>query len=275
MKIAIVGASGFIGRELCKEINKIKTLKITAAYNKNKPNITNIKFVKLNVKKKKNYFKILRKPDLLIHLAWSGLENYNDNSHLKKILPAHKTFLKEIIKRGLKNLVVIGTCYEYGKNSKILRENMRIKPIINYAIAKNNLRIYLNKLKKKYKFNLTWLRVFYIYGYNHNRKTLTNLLIESHKNKKELIINNKIKRDFLSVKDAAKFILAVSLKKKNLGIVNICSGKSISMKELINFISKSLNIRPVVKYGNFKLNRNFEAINFYGDNYKLNKILNF
>ena len=40
MKIAIVGASGFIGQKLCEQISKVKNLKVVGTYTKKKPKIT-------------------------------------------------------------------------------------------------------------------------------------------------------------------------------------------------------------------------------------------
>ena len=93
------------------------------------------------------------------------------------------------------------------------------------------------------------------------------------KKKKKIIVNSLIKRDFLSVKNIAKYISLLALKRENLGIVNLCSGKSISLKSLINILTKEYKIKPIVKYEHIKL-RNYESNNFYGNNSKLTEILN-
>ena len=273
MKIVITGINSFIGQNLIKII-KNKRLKIIGTYNRKKSISKKIKYLKLDISKKKiNYYKYLKKPKVLIHLAWQNLEDFNDKNHLNKTLRAQKYFLNNLVKKGLNNLVVAGTCFEYGKKKGCLTEDKETKPILNYAIAKDNLRKFLFGLQKKYKFNLTWLRFFYIYGYNPNRQTLTNLLIDSRKKKHTLFIDGHIKRDFLSVEKAVKYILLLSLKKKNLGIVNLCSGKSISLKYLVKILIKKYKIKPFVEYKKIKL-KNYETANFYGDNTKLSSILN-
>jgi dTDP-6-deoxy-L-talose 4-dehydrogenase (NAD+) len=273
VKIVITGATGFIGQNLIQTIQN-KNLNVIGTYNNSKPLSKKIRYLKLDISKKNlNYYKYLKKPEVVIHLAWPNLDDFNHKNHLHKTLIEQKYFLNNLIKKGLRNLVVAGTCFEYGKKIGGIKENTKTKPILKYAIAKNNLRSFLFKLQKKYQFNLTWLRFFYIYGYNQHRKTLTNLLIDSSKKKKTLIVNNFIKRDFLSVKKIAKYIYLLSIKKKNLGLVNLCSGKSISLKSLINILIKKYKIRPIVKYKNTKL-RSHESNNFYGNNSKLSLILN-
>lgn len=271
--ILITGASGFIGGHLIKALPKNNNLILT--YNKNKiKNNKNYKVIKLDLNKK-NYIKIkeLKNVKTLIHLAWDNLNDFQSKIHIRKNLNKNKNFIKTIIDLGCKNIIIIGTCYEYGLQEGKLSEKLNTKPVVNYAISKNELRKYLEELKKKNKFKLSWLRIFFIYGLNKRRDTLTNLLIKSKKNKKKIYINNVIKRDYLSVEKVAKIIAKISLKNKNCGIVNICSGKSIDMK---NFVSKVKNKYRINPNASFVANsqRKYEPENFYGCNKKLNKILN-
>ena len=49
------------------------------------------------VKKKKNLYDYLNKPDSLIHLAWDGLDlrDYDNNIHLNQV-ECHYNFIKKI-----------------------------------------------------------------------------------------------------------------------------------------------------------------------------------
>jgi nucleoside-diphosphate-sugar epimerase len=272
LKIAVTGAGGFLGSRICQLLKK-RRIKIIGTYNYKKIKIKNILNKKFNIyKKKKNFYKFLNKPSILIHLAWPNLDDFNSKNHLKKNLTAQKIFLKNIIKTGLKNLVVAGTCFEYAKKNGKHSELDITRPITSYGKSKDQLRKFLFKLRKKFKFNITWVRIFYMYGKNHNRETLTNSIINSNHNKKYIRINKNIKRDFLDVKVVANRIILLSLKKKNFGIVNICSGKQLSLKSLVTILKKKYKIKPLVKYVNIK-NRIYEPKNFYGDTSKFNKII--
>ena len=177
-----------------------------------------------------------------------------------------------IIKNGLKNLVIAGTCFEYAKKNGRHSELDKTRPFTNYGKGKDQLRKFLFKLRKKKKFNLTWVRLFYMYGKNYNRETLTNLVINSKRNKKYVELNKNIKRDFLDVKQVAHRIILLALKKKNFGIVNICSGKQISLESLVKILKRKYRIQPLVKFKNMKI-RNHEPKNFYGDTNKLIELL--
>ena len=272
IKILVTGAGGFIGLRVCQLLKKKKNTEIIGTYNSNKPKIKNIINKKFDIyKRKKNFYKFFNKPSILIHLAWSDLDDFNSQNHLKK-LSAQKIFLKNIIKNGLKNLVVAGTCFEYAKKNGKHSELDKTKPLTNYGKSKDLLRKFLFRLKRKYKFNITWVRIFYMYGKNYNRETLTNLLINSKRNKKYIQLNKNIKRDFLDVKQVAYRIILLSLKQKNFGVVNICSGKQLSLKSLVKILKNKYKIQPLVKFKNMK-NRIYEPKNFYGDTNKFNRII--
>ena len=281
MKIVITGATGFIGNYVIHELLKVKKHIIIATGIEAKEDIKNIDWIKdleyincdLN-ELKQNYFKFFKEPDLLIHLAWQGLPNYNKLFHIEKNLPSNCNFIKNLIKNGLKNLVVIGTCLEYGLIEGNLSEDICTNPITSYGIAKDTLRKYIQQLSKKYEFQIKWIRLFYMYGRGQNPKSIISQL------NKALDSNEKIFnmsggeqiRDYLPVEKVAEYIVKIALQNKLFWIINCCSNEPISIKDLVaNHIKK--------RNGNIKLNLGYYPypeyvpMVFWGDNSKLKKIL--
>ena len=139
-KIAIIGGTSFIGNKLISLLSK-KKFQIIATYNNKKNVIKNIKITwkKLDLnKKKKNYFKYLNSPDIVINLAWPNIPNYLLKKHFKTFI-LQKKLNYNLINNGLENLIILGTCYEYGKISGKLNESLKPKPVIPYAKAKFEL----------------------------------------------------------------------------------------------------------------------------------------
>ena len=130
MKIAVIGASGFVGNYILTELKKNKNLKIIATFNKNKiyGNDKKIIYKKLDIEKKKNFYKYLNRPEIIINASWQGLPNYDSNINYKS-LRYQKILCKNLIENGLKNLVVLGTCFEYGRKNGKLDEKTLPKPI--------------------------------------------------------------------------------------------------------------------------------------------------
>jgi len=274
MKIAIIGGSSFIGQNLIANLRK-KNIKIVATYNSNKKikKTFNVVWKKLDIKKiKKNYFKYLGSPKIILNLAWPDIPNYRLKKHFKTFF-YQKKFNHNLIKNGLENLIVLGTCYEYGKIKGKISEDIIEKPIIPYAISKLKLLRSILKLKKNNSFKFTWLRPFFVYGDNQKRRNLYSLIKEIEKNKIEkLKVSGNLIRDFISVKLLCSIIYKIIILNKDLGIVNVCSGKGITVKK---FIKRNLKNKKNFKKINMngKNPNNFESSYFWGDNSKLKKIL--
>ncbi|MEJ7822559.1 MAG: NAD(P)-dependent oxidoreductase, partial [Chitinophagaceae bacterium] len=191
MKILVTGATGFVGKHVIKELLKYEH-EIIATERTNSADLPRkINTIKLDLDKmdpNKNYFSETGEPDLLIHLAWQGLPNYKEKFHLEKNLPSHSVFLKNIVDNGLQNLVVTGTCFEYGMKEGCLSEDIESDPQNPYAAAKDELRKFLEQLQAEKYYNLKWLRLFYMYGKGQNPNSLLSQL-ESALEKGETTFN--------------------------------------------------------------------------------------
>ena len=271
IKIAIIGGTSFIGQSL---ISFLKKRKIIATYNSNKIlNNNNVKWKKLDFKNnKKNFFKYLDAPDVVINLAWADIPKYNLKKHFKTFYYQKRLNLN-LIKNGLKNLIILGTCYEYGKINGKISENVKEKPNTAYGMAKLLLLRSILKIKKKKQFKFTWIRPFFIYGLNKKRVTLFSLIKKLDANKINRIdVSGNLIRDFVPVSFLCSTLNKMVELNKDLGIINFCSGKGISIK---SFIKKNLKFDKNLR----KINMNapnpntFEPKAFWGDNKKLKKIL--
>ncbi len=274
MRIAIVGGTSFIGQNLIVYFLK-RNVKLISTYNNNK-NIKNkfpkVKWKKLDFKtKKNNYFKYLENPDIVINLSWPDIPNYKVKKHFKTF-KYQKRFNYNLINNGLKNLMFLGTCFEYGKKNGKISEKTKPKPIIPYSIAKLNVLKSLLQLKKKKKFKLSWLRPFHVYGNNKKRKTLFTIIKNLNEINGKFKINGKLVRDFVPVDFLCKVIVKLSLKNDDFGILNVCSGKGTSIQ---NFIKKNLKNKKNIKKFNMngKVYNSFEPNKFWGDPTKLKKVL--
>jgi nucleoside-diphosphate-sugar epimerase len=274
MKIAIIGGTSFIGQNLIKHLDK-KKIRIIATYNSNKPIKTKFSTVwkKLDIRKnKKNYLKYLEYPDIVLNLAWPDIPNYRLRKHFKTFY-YQKKFNHNLIKNGLKNLIILGTCYEYGKINGRISETATEKPTIAYAKSKLKLLRSILELKKNNYFKFTWLRPFFVYGENKKRRNLFSLIKEIDKNRIEkLQICGNLVRDFISIKLLCSIIFKIIMFNKDLGILNICCGKGTTVK---HFIKKNLKNKKNLKKIDMdaKNPNNFEPNYFWGDNSKLKKIL--
>lgn len=277
MKIAVTGATGFIGRYVVAELERrtlspilmcLPSVEIPVALSRHAVVSMNLRDPSANV------FDLLGHPDTLIHLAWAGLPNYKSLHHFEEELPAQYWFLKNLVESGLKNLIVTGTCFEYGMQSGTLNEDSKTCPNNPYGFAKDMLRRQLEYLRQVWPFNLTWARLFYLYGEGQAENSLwpqlSRAVEQGHK-----VFNmsgGEQLRDYLPVADVGEYLVALAMKAENNGIVNICSGKPISVRKLVEGWIKENGWHIDLNLGYYPY-PDYEPMAFWGDRRRLIKIL--
>jgi len=280
-KILVTGATGFIGdyvirRLLAKGFPVVATsasAEKAAGYSwyqqvEYKP------FDLRAVSETENYYSFFNRPDALIHLAWEGLPNYKSEFHLQDNLPRHFGFIKNLVKQGVKDVTVTGTCFEYGMQEGCLSEDMPILPANPYAQAKNMLRVSLEEFAKENLFIFRWVRLFYMYGKGQNPNSLLSQLqaaLDRGDGSFNMSPGDQL-RDYLPVEKVAEYLVDIAAQNKVTGIINCCSGDPIQIKQLVQdfldkrkaFIKLNLGYYPY---------SDIEPRNFWGDTTKLKTIL--
>ena len=133
---------------------------------------------------------------------------------------------------------------------------MKIKKNFSHQLMENNITLsdrkvasnyILNNIFKNSKTKFKWLRVFYIYSENDHKKKLIPTIIKKLKqNKKILIKNQYVIRDYINLDEAVKQILS-SHKKKSI-VQNICSSKGISILKIAKRLQKKLKKKNLVTF---------------------------
>ena len=277
-KLVITGATGFIGKGVIEYIkrNYRNCSLVAVARDKVKLKKLGCDYLQYDINScQENCFNLLGRPDILLHLAWENLEDYNSLSHIEKILPNHFHFIKSMVLGGLKKLVVTGTCYEYGNQNGCLSEDMPTNPELPYSIAKDTLRKYIEKLNKQFQFSYQWLRVFFVYGEGQKEKTLFGQFEKALKNKEksfDMSFGEQI-RDYLHVSELSKYISDLTLISKSNGIINVCSGSPISVRRLVENWLKQKGKKMRLNLGVYPYPKH-EPLAFWGSNQRLKKIMN-
>jgi len=279
IKIAVTGASGFIGQHVLNNLNNlsVEVVAITRLKHANLPKLVNGLWVEIDLQNPpENMFSLIGSPDILIHLAWQGLPNYMSLHHFEIELPVQYDFLSALIKEGLQSLVVVGTCFEYGMQSNSLSEELDTKPSNPYGFAKDCLRKQLEFLKIQHNFKLTWARLFYLYGDGQSDSSIYQQLkraIQDFEPKFNMSKGEQL-RDYLPVEKAAQYLVSLGLLQKDIGVVNVCSGESISVRNLVENWLDENNWGIELNLG-FYPYPNYEPMNFWGNSSYLKLLLDY
>jgi len=279
MKIIVTGATGFVGRHVIPELLCRRHNVIAVARNLNRakemPWYKKVVFFSCDIHDPMlESVKIFGVPDAIIHLAWSGLPNYEDLFHFEKNFPADYLFLKHMIVAGTKKVMVTGTCLEYGMQSGPLSEETVTKPSTPYGLAKDTLRRFLQAFMAKHPFTLQWVRLFYIYGPGQNPNSLLAQLDNAIDNGDKVfnMSGGEQLRDYLPVEEVARYLASLIEHHECSDVINCCSGKPISVRRLVEkrIAERGAKIKLNLGYYPYP---DYESMAFWGCRNKLDAIM--
>jgi len=277
MKVAVSGATGFIGRHVLAELEarSVEAIALVRAAPNQPLGHARVRVVQIDLHDAPpNAYEWMGRPDVLIHLAWPGLPNYKSPHHFEQALPAQYRFLKGLIESGLQNMVVVGTCFEYGMQSGPLSEDVMPRPSNPYGFAKDALRRQLEYLKVTHPFQLTWPRLFYLYGEGQAESSLLPQLRQAVERGDQVfnMSGGEQLRDYLPVTEVAKHLVSLALINQDVGIVNVCAGTPISVRKLVEGWIAENNWSITPNLGHYPY-PDYEPMAFWGDREKLDRLL--
>lgn len=273
MKILVTGANGYIGSKVAKELCDLGNEVV--ATDMNNANIDKrAEFIKADIfGNRSDWFSFFGKPDVCLHLAWRDGFVHDSPKHMGD-LSSHYRFLCSLIDGGLKQIACMGTMHEIGYYKGCVDENTPCNPLSMYGVAKNALRksleLYCNEKGCKYQ----WLRAYYIYGNDDfGHSIFVKIRQVSKDGKKTFPLNSgKNKYDFIFVEDLARQISYAVSQDKVLGIINVCTGKPVSLGEEVEWYVKKNKLDIKFEYGKFP-DRAYDSPCIYGDNKKILQIM--
>ena len=180
------------------------------------------------------------KPTILLHLAWTVQPGkfWTDPKNCDWTA-ASLVLFRQFIEAGGQRVIGIGSCAEYGWGPSPLSEGRsQIEPATLYGCAKASTWAVLEALCRQEGISASWARLFFIYGPSESRGKLVSDAINMLLNNRSFETTSGIqRRDYIHVKDAAKAIALLTLSSIE-GPVNIASGRSVPIKDILHQISE-------------------------------------
>jgi len=240
VKVLVTGATGFVGRHLVAALLTrgctVRAVARDVQKAADMPWIKDVEFVSADIHAVDlNVAALTEGVDALAHLAWPGLPNYRALFHFEHNLMADYRFIKGAVEAGVKQVLVTGTCFEYGMQSGPLSEKNDAQPANPYGLAKHTLHLFLQNLQQEHSFTLQWARLFYLHGKGQNPNSLLAALdraIDAGDATFNMSAGEQL-RDFLAIETAAVQLAAILHKRDFDGTINCASGQPVSVRALV------------------------------------------
>ncbi|MGC5700248.1 NAD(P)-dependent oxidoreductase [Pseudomonas sp. NFXW11] len=278
MRVLVTGATGFVGRHLVAALLargcQVRAVARDVAKARQMPWFEAVEFQALDLHADDlDIAALVKDVDALAHLAWPGLPNYQGLFHLEHNLMADYRLIKRVVEAGVSQVLVTGTCFEYGMQSGPLSEQCEARPSNPYGLAKHSLQLFLTALQQQLPFNLQWARLFYLHGPGQNPKSLLAALdraIDAGDGVFDMSGGEQL-RDYLAIEQAAGYLAALLQQRQFSGVVNCCSGRPIAVRSLVEqrIAQRQSSIR--LNLGHYPY-ADYEPMAFWGDNQRLQQI---
>ena len=253
----LIGGSGFIGKNLVRCLSPFYSITVYdkyidrvffASYPDVETHILDLVREKLPVEKPT--------PDYIINLA-SIVTAERDLSLFDGLISSNLKILLNLFERfkkddGLRLFIQFGSSEEYGSEGSPFKEENREYPNSPYALVKQLTTNTAMMLHRNYGFPAMVVRPGNLFGPGQSRSKFIPYVIDQLKKGEPLNVSPcEQKRDFIYVDDIAEAIHRLfDNSDKCVGeIVNVSSGNSISLKEIIEFYKSELHSTSEVHYG--------------------------
>jgi len=284
-KISILGSTGYIGSYLVNKFKKrYKVISHSRKVIKDKNFNKNIyKKIVGDIKKKNTLEKILKyEPECIIFtISFNHFKSEENLRHsIKNNYDPLYNLIKLIIKKKLKTKIIyFSTMQVYGRsyNKKIINEKYPKKIKNIYSLTHSMCEDLLLKFNKK--INSHSLRLSNSFGMPVLKNidcwwlVLNDFCRSAKKNRKILIKSDgSALRDFISLKNISKIVEKLLKHNFSHPIINVCSGKTFSIKEIAKKISKNSYFKKSIPIIVMKKKKNKKITKFKYDTKLIRKL---
>ena len=273
-RVLVTGSEGFTGRYVCQALVKAGWEVWGSGVAKDG---SSSPYIRLNVLEPDSIKNALSKaqPHVVIHLAAISFAAETDPSRYYNVnLLGTRNLLSGLscMDRTPEQVILASTANVYGNSDQIkLAETCSAKPENDYAISKLGMELLSNVFKNRLNISIT--RPFNYTGVGQNDRFLIPKIVSHVKRRAPFIElgNVEVERDFSDVRDIARYYVALAESNKAAGLINFCSGRSVSLKSILQIAAERsghvmrVSVTP-------RLKREQEVFRLLGDRGKLDKI---
>ncbi len=251
-KVLLTGSTGFVGRQtipfLIQKGYEIHTVSTQENYTHHS-GVIGHKCDLFNLAETSDLIQKV-KPSHLLHFAWITTPGKCLISPENLTwMEASLRLIRLFVENGGKRIVVAGSCAEYESTPLCKEDDNSFKSTTFYGQCKRSLYLILENFARQANFELAWGYIFYLYGPHERQDRFLPSIIRGIFQKKEIPLTEGLQiRDFLHVREAAEGFVEL-LDSAAQGCYNIASGKGISIRKMVELVTKKIGGHDLLKFG--------------------------
>lgn len=251
-KVLVTGGTGFIGRNVVDELIKRGYEVHSLVYPPFAPEQKGLVQYEMNLLDKESLEEFFKNHSFenLIHLAWYvGPKCHVHDLNLDWTI-ATLNLLKFFKESGGKKFLGAGTISEYEyKYGYLVEDQTPTDPQNLYGNSKNAIFNIAKVYCKQNNIDFKWPRIFNLYGPAEKPQRLMPSVINSCLKGEDVKVSDCLKfQDYLHVEDTARGIVDV-FESDIQGAVNICSGKPVQLRTIVEKIAELTNFKGNILWG--------------------------
>lgn len=274
-KVLITGINGFTGKYLSDYLQENGYVVFGTSHNSSE----NDDFMfQCDITDKQTLISILKevKPNYIIHLAAISFVQHNDIQEIYNVNVVGTENLLEgclAIKESLKKVILASSATVYGtQDQEILSENLCPNPVNHYGISK----LAMEQIAKNYfpKLPILITRPFNYTAPGHGEQFVIPKIAKAFRNREKTLElgNLDVYREYNSVEFVCDIYLQLMKSEATSEMVNIASGETFSLNNILDLFSKKAQHFPEIKI-NPQFVRKDEIKKLAGDTHKLSTMV--
>jgi len=285
-KYLVTGINGFVGKYFVNYVFSVEPdADVCGLGLEEKTTVNGVKYKSVNLcDKEKVYAEIVKyKPDYIVHLAAESSVAKSWEDPARCFLNNNAAFLNladAVRQNNLSTRILsVGSSEEYGFYNEPIKENFVLHPKSPYSVARLSQE-YLSKLYvDRFGLDIVMTRSFNHIGPGQSTQfvipSFIDQLIKIANGKVEnkmMVGNIDVERDFTDVRDVVDAYHKILTFAPNREVYNVCSGKAVKLRDIIDDTSKQLGIKPNIIVDPARVRTNDIKI-VVGDNTKIKQEL--
>ena len=254
MKVLLTGGTGFVGRH-CLRVLADKGHEVHAVTSKTPPQnpTSNIVWHQTDLLDSSAARRLAANIQAthLLHFAWYAVPGkYWTSPENRRWVHASMELLRAFAKHGGRRAVMAGTCAEYDWKYGVCSESSTpLAPRTIYGECKHSLQKMAEDFSREAGLSSAWGRIFFLFGpYEHPDRLVSSVISSLLRGEVARCSSGEQRRDFLHVEKAASAFIAL-LESSVEGPVNIASGRTTSVRQLVNKIGEKIGREDLIRFG--------------------------